>query len=245
VFAALAKVFSPVQGIGGEQDPAHAEDLDQRLRGRDLLGRATDFPVGQDQRGLAGAGAEHVGRRLVAQVVEAALERLAVQGDDARSRWGYRLAQPARVPAEGGLQLGRVERLEQGAQRVDGRRPAQRGAEHRVQALAMHGDEHQDAAVGGGTREDGQHREQQEMGQRVAPSLAPARVGDPVQGGEQVSERHDGGLRRRRVAGQPRTPANDPSAQKPPSRAALQQNRTALGPSLRHAPGWVAVMFPG
>src|SRR3954471_11647846 len=88
-----AKVFLPVQGIGGEQDPAYAEGLDQRLRGRDLLGRATDLPVRQDQRGLAGEGAEHVGRRLVAQVVEAALERLAVQGDDTRSRWGYRLAQ--------------------------------------------------------------------------------------------------------------------------------------------------------
>src|SRR3954454_23331243 len=59
----------------------------------------------------------------------------------------------------------------------------------------MHGDEGQDAAVGGGAREDGQHREQQQVGQRVAPPLAAARVGDPVQGGEQVGERHHGGSR--------------------------------------------------
>ena len=29
-----------MQRIGGEQDPAHAQRLDQRLHGRDLLGRA-------------------------------------------------------------------------------------------------------------------------------------------------------------------------------------------------------------
>jgi hypothetical protein len=37
-----------VQGIGGEQDAAHAEGLDQRLRGRDLLGRTADLLVRQD-----------------------------------------------------------------------------------------------------------------------------------------------------------------------------------------------------
>src|SRR4051794_40723320 len=92
--AALAKVFLAVEGVGGEQDAAHAEGLDQGLRRRDLLGRGADFLVRQDQRGLAGEGAQHVRGRLIVQVIEAALERLAVQGDDARSRWGYRLAQP-------------------------------------------------------------------------------------------------------------------------------------------------------
>jgi hypothetical protein len=133
-----------------------------------------------------------VRRRAVVQVVEAALERLAVERDHPRSACRHPTVQPSGMPAEGGLQLGRVERLEQGAQGVDGRCPAQRGAEHRVQALAVHGDEHQDAAVGGGTREDGQHREQQQVGQLIAPSLAPARVGDLFQGGEQASERHHG-----------------------------------------------------
>ena len=52
--AALAKVFSAVQGVGGEQGAPHAEVLDQRLGGRDLVGRAADLPVRQDQGGLAG-----------------------------------------------------------------------------------------------------------------------------------------------------------------------------------------------
>ena len=181
-----------MQGIGGEQDATHAEGPDQRLRRRDLVAFG-DLLMSQDERRLAGERAEHLGGGPVVQVVEAALERLAVERDHPRSARRHPAAQPSGVPAKGGLQLGRVERQEQGAQRVDGRRPAQRGAEHRVQALAMHGDEHQDAAVGGGAREDGQHREQQQVGQRVAPSLAAARVGDPVQGGEQVGERHHGG----------------------------------------------------
>ena len=137
------------------------------------------------------------------------------------------------MAAEGGLQLGRVERVQEGAQRVDGRGAAEAGAEGGVEPLAVHADEQADAAVGGGAGQHRQDAEQQQVGEAVAPALAAARVGDPVQGGEQVSERHDGGLRRRRVAGQPRTPANDPSAQKPPSRAALQQNRTALPCCLR------------
>ena len=71
-----------MQGIGGEQHPAHAECFDQRLRGRDLLGRATDLLVRQDQRGLAGERAQHVRCGAVVQMVEAALERFAVQRDD-------------------------------------------------------------------------------------------------------------------------------------------------------------------
>ena len=82
MFAALAKVFLAVQGIGGEQDATHAEGPDQRLRRRDLVAFG-DLLVGQDERRLAGERAEHPGGGPVVQVVEAALERLAVQGPPA------------------------------------------------------------------------------------------------------------------------------------------------------------------
>ena len=36
-----------MQRIGGEQDPAHAERLEQRRHGRDLLGCAADLLVRQ------------------------------------------------------------------------------------------------------------------------------------------------------------------------------------------------------
>ncbi len=67
-----------MQGSGGEQHPTHAQGLDQRLRGRDLLRCTTDLLVRQDQRRLAGERAQHVRRRPIVQMVEAALEGLAV-----------------------------------------------------------------------------------------------------------------------------------------------------------------------
>jgi hypothetical protein len=137
--------------------------------------------------------------------------------------------------AKGGFQLGRVERLKQGAHGVDGWCTTQGGAERRVEALTMHHDEHQQAAVGGGVRQNGQHREQQQMSERVAPTLSATLVRDLFQGGEQASERHHGRLQQRHGAGQPRTPGDDSSGSKPPSRAVHHQNRTALFYTLRTA----------
>ena len=125
-------------------------------------------------------------RSPVVQIVEAALERLAVARDDARSGRRCRIAQLSGMPAEGGLQLGRGERLEQGAHGVDGRRSAEAGAEGRVEALAMHADEHPNAAVGGGARQDGQHGEEQQVGERIAPALRAARVRALFQQGQRM-----------------------------------------------------------
>src|SRR5205085_8546912 len=74
--AALAKVFLAVEGVGGEQDAAQAQPLDQRPGRRDLVALG-DLLVGQDQRGLASEGAQPVRGRLVVQVIEAALCRRA------------------------------------------------------------------------------------------------------------------------------------------------------------------------
>ena len=71
VAAAMAKVFLTVQRIGGEQDAPQAKLLDQRLRRRDLVA-VRDLLVGQDEGGVAGEGAEQVGRFAVAQVFDAA-----------------------------------------------------------------------------------------------------------------------------------------------------------------------------
>jgi hypothetical protein len=193
VAAAAAKVFLAVQGVGGEQDAAQAQPLDQRLRRRDLVALG-DLLVGQDERRLAGERAEHLGGGLVVQVVEAAAQRLAVQRDDPPRRGGD-VIEPLGVAAEGGLQLGRVERVEEGAQRVDGGGATKAGTEDCVEPLAMHADEQADAAVGGGAGQDGQHREQQQGSEAVTPALAAARVGDPVQGGEQAGERHHDSFR--------------------------------------------------
>jgi hypothetical protein len=232
VAAAQAKVFLAVQGVGGEQDAVQAQPLDQRPGRRDLVALG-DLLVGQDERRLAGEGAQHVRGRLVVQVVEAAPERLAVERDHARSRGRRPVGQRPGMLAEGGLQLGRLERQEETAQRVHGRRSTEARAEHRVEALPVHADEGQDAAVGGGAGEDGQHGEEQQVGEWIAAPLPAARVGDRFQGGEQAGERYHGGS----SAGgwSPSTAHAPPRSVSPrcrPSRTLHAQHRTALG--LRH-----------
>src|SRR5215212_4682098 len=71
VAVAQANVFLAVQGVGGEQDAAQAQPLDQRLGRRDLVALG-DLLVSQDERALAGEGAEHLRRGLVVEMVEAA-----------------------------------------------------------------------------------------------------------------------------------------------------------------------------
>ena len=74
-------VLLTMQGIGREQ---HAGQLgDQRRHGWDLARRPGDLPVGQDEGGVAGEGAEHMSRLLVVQVIEAAAQRLAIERDGA------------------------------------------------------------------------------------------------------------------------------------------------------------------
>jgi hypothetical protein len=223
-----------VQGIGGEQDAAQAQPLDQRLRRRDLVAFG-DLLVGQDERRLAGERAEHLGGGPVVQVVEAAAQRLAVQRHDPPPRRGGGVIELLGVAAEGGLQLGRVERVQEGAQRVDRRGAAEAGAEGHVQPLAMHADEQADAAVGGGAGQHRQDAEQQQVGEAVAPALAAARVGDPVQGGEQAGERHHGSFRGEGSTLNSSAAPPVPRPPTPPSQTAHGQNRTAL-PERRSSP---------
>src|SRR3954468_4977333 len=236
VAVAQAKVFLAVQGVGGEQRAAQAQLLDQRLRRRDLVALG-DLLVGQDERRLAAERAEHLRRGQVVEMVEAAAQRLAVQRDDPPARRGS-APELLGLAAEDGLQLGRVERVQEGAQRVDGGGATKAGTEDRVEPLAMHADEQADAAVGGGAGQDGQHREQQQGSEAVTPALAAARVRDLLQGGEQAGERHHGGLRcggRSALNGPGAPPVPRPPA--PPSRTPHLQNRTALTTAAPQAAG--------
>jgi hypothetical protein len=146
--------------------------------------------VGQDEGGVAGERTQHLDGGSVVQVVEAAPQRLAVQRDDPPPWRGGSVSKLLGMVAEGGLDLGRVERVEEGAQGVDGGRATKAGTEGGVEPLAMHADEQADAAVGGRAGEDGQHREEQQGSEAVTLTLAAARVGDLFQSGEQPGERH-------------------------------------------------------
>jgi hypothetical protein len=75
-----------MQRVGGEQHAPQAEVIDQGLHGRNLVGRAGDLLVRQNQCGLGGEGTEHVRGGAVVQVVEAATQRLAIERNDAQPR---------------------------------------------------------------------------------------------------------------------------------------------------------------
>jgi hypothetical protein len=67
-----------VQGIERDQVASEAELAEQRLGGRDLIGRLVDVAVRQHQRGVGGEDAEHLCGGAVAELVEAAAQGLAI-----------------------------------------------------------------------------------------------------------------------------------------------------------------------
>jgi len=88
---AASKVFLTVQGVGGEQHAGQTQLGDHPLRRRDLVALDVDFAVRQQDRRLGGEGAQRLGRLAVGEVVEAALQGLAVECHDRHpSRFGSR-----------------------------------------------------------------------------------------------------------------------------------------------------------
>src|SRR3954452_11154256 len=227
VAAVAAKVFLTVERVGGEQDAAQAQPLDQRLGRRDLVALG-DLLVGQDERVLAGERAEHLRRGPVVQVVEAAPQRLAVQRDDPPPRRGGGVPELLGIGAEGGLVYGRVERVEEGAKGVDGGRATEAGTEDGVEPLAMHADEQADAAVGGRPGEDGQHprRAAGERGCSAGPGGGAGRGSIP---GRRAARRTAPcGLRCEGFALNSPGALPIPRPHDLPSRTSPAQNRTAL-----------------
>src|SRR3954449_9794627 len=187
-------VLLTMQGIGGEQHAGQAQVLHQRRHGRDLAGRPGHLLVGQDEGGVTGKGAEHMSCGPVVQVIEAAAQRLAIKCDGALPSHLDRPVQLVRMAAEGSLE---IVPLEQTAQRVHRRCPAQAGAEGGVQAVALNGDEGDDLLVGGRPCEN---REQQQMAQAIALSLRAAWIMDSFKRGKQRTKRHQGDLHQLRTS---------------------------------------------
>src|SRR3954447_20693551 len=187
-------VLLAMQGIGGEQHAADPQFGDQRWHGRDLAGCPGHLLVGQDEGDVAGEGAEHMSRFPVVQVVEAAAQRLAIEGDGALPGHLDRPVQRVRMTAESSLEIVPLERQEQTAQRVHGWRSSEARPEGSVQAIALDGDEGDDLLVGGRTRQNRQNREQQQMAQAIALPLRAAWIVDSFERGKQRTKRHQGDI---------------------------------------------------
>jgi hypothetical protein len=67
-----------MQGIERDQVASETELAEQRLGGRDLVGLFVNVAVRQHQRGAGGKDAEHLRGGAVAELVEAAAQRLAI-----------------------------------------------------------------------------------------------------------------------------------------------------------------------
>ena len=139
-------------------------------------------------------------RCSVVQVIEAAAQRLAIEGDGALPGHLDRPVQRVRMTAEGGLEIVLVERQEQTAQRVHGWRPSEARPEGSVQAVALDGDEGDDLLVGGRPCENRENREQQQMAQAIALSLRAAWIVDSFERGKQRTKRHQGDLHQLRTS---------------------------------------------
>lgn len=87
-----------------------------------------------------------------------------------------------------GFEIVTAERQEQVTQGVHGRSTPEAGTEDRVQAIALEGDEGNDALVGSRACQDSEDREQQQMVHAVALPLCAARVTHFGERGKQESK---------------------------------------------------------
>ena len=206
---ATLKAFLAMQGIEGDDcvlGDAHFGE--QRLGGRDLAGFLTDVDMSEHQPGVGGEGAEHMSRGAVMEPVETAAQGLAVEGDAGRAGLGPGRLQLCRMASERGLHRGRIEPLEDVADRRVRGRATPFQAEAAVQPAAMNVDEGHDAAIRVTAADDRQDREQQDMRQLVELAFRAPRIGDLCQYIEQRTERDHDNLR---IGCLPKNPKSRPS----------------------------------
>jgi len=153
----------------------------QRLCRRDLVGLAVDRDMSEHEGGIGGKCAQHLHGGLVMEIVEAAAQRLAIEGDAARPRRGTSRLQQGGVTAEGRLYRSRIEPLEDVADRRVGGRPAPPQPERGIEPVAMDVDEGDDATIRVAAAHDGQDGEQEHIRQRIELPLRSARIGDVCQ----------------------------------------------------------------
>jgi hypothetical protein len=122
-----------MQGVGSEQHTAQAQLGDHLLGSRNFIALDVDFGVRQQDRAIRGEGAQRLGRLLVVEMVEAALQGLAVERHDRPPAQFRRRQQVPGVLAKSLFQGVSVKHLQDSAQRVERRRSLQGTAEQGVE----------------------------------------------------------------------------------------------------------------
>ena len=177
-----------MQRVHGDHARGQPEFAEQALDGRDLVGLVVDLEMAQHQGAVGGEGADQVGRPGVGELVEAAAQRLAVEGDHAHALARGVLVEDRRMQAEHLLDVGRRETLKDPAHRGVSRRTLPVQPERLLEPGQVDIEEAVDRAVGIGPRHDREDREQKHVGQPVKLAFRPTGIGDTAQHGEQVGE---------------------------------------------------------
>jgi hypothetical protein len=145
--AATSNVFLTVQRIERDEMAGDAELSEQGLHGRDLVGFVGNVDMGKHKGGVGGECAEHLGGGAVIEVVEAAAQRLAIEGNAGLSGPCACGLQKGGMAAEDLLDRIRVEPLKNVADGSMSGRAAPAQSEERVQAAAMDVDEGDDSTI--------------------------------------------------------------------------------------------------
>ena len=167
-------------GIQREDPPAQSQRFDQLLGGRDLVGLLLDRDMPEDELLGMGKRAQYLRRPLVGHGIKAALERLAIDGDTVLGVVTLRGQRRTMRSKRGFHCFGRE--LDEGiADGRMGRCPLPLEPQPGVEPHAVGSGEARDLAVGIGSGEHREHRDEEQRRQRVQPPLRPARINDGLQ----------------------------------------------------------------
>src|SRR5208282_1954449 len=176
-----SNVFLSVLGVEREHATLQSERLDQFRGRRYLIALLPDHQMAEDDLVDVAQRRKHVRRLLVGEGVEAAAQRLAVDGDGDQSSVRRRRLHRVRVRPKRRLQRVRIDALENIPQTRVGRCVAQRQAERFVQTLTMNPNEFMHLPIRIGPSDHAQDRVQQHASQIKALAFGATTIRDRAQ----------------------------------------------------------------
>ena len=187
--------FLTVHGVASDDVSGHVVFGQQLLHRRDFVGFLIDFDVREHQRRIDRERAEHLFGFGVVEIVEAALQRLAVERDDAgRVAIGCEIEVRA-VFAKRLFDIRGLEPLQNIADGRMRRRPPPLDLERFIQRSPMRLEVRPNAAIRIGPAHDGENGKQQYVRQPIEFALGPTRIRDCGEQREKRLQRLQGDLR--------------------------------------------------
>src|SRR3954463_4835657 len=176
VAAASSRVFLTVHGINGDEGAGEAEFGEQGLHRRNFVRLLVTVEMRQHQRCIRRERAQNMCGLAVLEMVEAATQCLAVDGDMALPLVAGLRVENGGVTSEYLLHRRRIQLLENEADRAVGRRAPPRQHEKVAQPDEMDIDEAVNCTVRVGPGQHGQYGEQHDVREMVKLAFRASRV---------------------------------------------------------------------